>query len=246
MTWRTRTAVRPVRWAPGHGRRHARAPDIASHHRPRLFLAARALLHGAPPAAITSPGSGRLRRSGADARNDDLGASATWTRRLSLRPPMRKRARASRGARTLSKRGVPRPGAETLGRGGEASGWRLQRVRTPGARGGAPHCQRGHGCVQNTSRSTRMQRVLAHENGDLEKRADTAQVSEVALVRRAAQPPDMGLEVERWAVHVPNADGIASDPEGVDRPKRLPRRSACATRSRSRRPASLRAPRTPR
>jgi hypothetical protein len=63
-----------------------------------------------------------------------------------------------------------------------------------------------------------MQRVLARENGDVEKHADTAQVSEVALVRRAAQPRDVGLEVERWAVHVPDADGIASDPEGVDHP----------------------------
>jgi hypothetical protein len=63
-----------------------------------------------------------------------------------------------------------------------------------------------------------MQRVLADENGDVEKRADIAQVPKVALVRCAAKPLDIGLEVERGAVHVPYADGTASDPEGMDRP----------------------------
>jgi hypothetical protein len=52
-------------------------------------------------------------------------------------------------------------------------------------------------------------RELAHEDGDVEKRADTAQVPKVALVRCPAQPVDLGLEVERWAVHVPEGDGTA-------------------------------------
>jgi hypothetical protein len=45
-----------------------------------------------------------------------------------------------------------------------------------------------------------MQWKLAHQDSDIEKRADTAQVAEIALVRRAAQSLDIGLEVERRAV----------------------------------------------
>src|SRR5215204_3614505 len=65
-----------------------------------------------------------------------------------------------------------------------------------------------------------MEGELAHEDSDVEERADTAQIPETPPVRHAAQPLDVGLEVKRRAVHVPDADGIGSDPEGVDHPRR--------------------------
>ena len=63
-----------------------------------------------------------------------------------------------------------------------------------------------------------MQRKLAHEDRDVEKRAETAQVPQIALVRRATQSLDVGLEVKRRAVYVPNTDGAVSDSEGMDGP----------------------------
>src|SRR5215216_3698515 len=63
-----------------------------------------------------------------------------------------------------------------------------------------------------------MPRELAHEDRDVEMRAETAQVPRTVLVRCTAQSRDVRLKVERRAVHVPNADGTASGPERMDHP----------------------------
>src|SRR5918995_4475258 len=64
-----------------------------------------------------------------------------------------------------------------------------------------------------------MQRKLAHEDGDVEERAEAGQVPQLALVRSAARSHDVGLEVERGAVYAPNADGTTPDPKRVDGPR---------------------------
>ena len=76
-----------------------------------------------------------------------------------------------------------------------------------------------------------MLRELAHQDSDAEKRAGTAQIPEIALVRRAAQPLDVGLEVKRRPVRVADADETGSDPEGMDGPWRHRGGFACGQRA---------------
>jgi hypothetical protein len=65
-----------------------------------------------------------------------------------------------------------------------------------------------------------MQRELAHEHGDVEKRAAPAQIPQAALVRCPAQALDVDLEVKRRRMHVTNAHGSGSDAKGMDGSRR--------------------------
>ena len=57
---------------------------------------------------------------------------------------------------------------------------------------------------------------LVDEQGDVEQRADAAQVAQIARGRGGAQCADVGLEVARGGVDVAHAGGRRSDAEGVD------------------------------
>ena len=57
---------------------------------------------------------------------------------------------------------------------------------------------------------------LVDEQGDVEQRADAAQVAQIARGRGGAPRADVGLEVARGPVDVADAGGCRTDAEGVD------------------------------
>src|SRR3954468_21829366 len=64
-----------------------------------------------------------------------------------------------------------------------------------------------------------MLRELTYQDGDAEESSEATQVAEAVLVGCGAQSIDVGLEIKRWPVDVPDAHGCGSDPERMDRPR---------------------------
>jgi len=80
-------------------------------------------------------------------------------------------------------------------------------------------CKRRYRCVEQAVWCPRVLRKLAHKYGDVQKRSRAAQVTQVPLVRGAAQASDIWFEIERRTVDVANANRRVAYSKRVDNPR---------------------------